>query len=171
MTDLSEKGIESLNVWRQAVEYVVQVNKKVLFLLPVDERYALVAQLRRSAESVSANIAEGYGRFYYQEGIRFCYTARGSLEESYSHLKVAYKLGYLPEELFKEFVVKTEELRKLLNGYIAFLKRSKRGVDEPGNYVIRENSIYYEMDDDDDRAVNLEPSEDDPSPVQSVTNP
>ena len=171
MTDLSEKGIESLNVWRQAVEYVVQINKKVLILLPSDERYALAAQLRRSAESVSANIAEGYGRFYYQEGIRFCYIARGSLEESYSHLKVACKSGYLPEELFKEFAVKTEELRKLLNGYIAFLKRSKRGLDEPGNYAIRENSINYEMDADDDPAVDLERSAEDSSPGQPVTNP
>ena len=169
MNEQGDKGIESLLVRRQAIEYAVQISNKVLSLLPSVERYALAAQLGRSAQSVSANIAEGYGRYYYQEGIRFCYIARESLEESYSHLTLACKMGYLPEELFHEFAFKTQELRKLLNGYIAFLKRGKRGVDEPGNHAIREGLISHDIDDDHDPTIDFDWSQCGPIPDQPVT--
>jgi hypothetical protein len=74
----SEKGLGSLKLWQRAVELAEYIHKTVLPALPADEKWCLTQQLRRSAQSVPANIAEGYGRFYYQEGIRFCYIARGS---------------------------------------------------------------------------------------------
>jgi four helix bundle protein len=93
---------------------------------------------------VPANIAEGYGRFYYQENVRFCYIARGSLEETFSHLVLAKRLDYLPESKFNEINTEIQELRRMLNGYIAFLKRSKRGANEPGaNRSVREAPIPY----------------------------
>ena len=168
MNDPGDKGIESLLVWRKAIEYALQISEKVLSLLPPIERYALADQLRRSAQSVPANIAEGYGRYYYQEGIRFCYIARGSLEESYSHLTLARKMGYLNEELFHEFATNTQELRKMLNGYIAFLKRSKRGMDEPGNYAIREGSMGDIIDDDHNPGIDFDRIEYGPDHDQPV---
>lgn len=45
------------------------------------EKYELVSQMRRASRSVTHNIAEGYGRFHYQENIRFCRISRGSLHE------------------------------------------------------------------------------------------
>jgi len=81
----SENGLGTLKLWQRAVEFAEHIHKMVLPALPVDEKWCLTQQLRRSAQSIPANIAEGYGRFYYQEGIRFCYIARGSLEETYSH--------------------------------------------------------------------------------------
>lgn len=91
--------------------------------------------------SVSANIAEGYGRFYYQDNIRFCYNARPSLEETLSHLVFACEAGLIPEELYKELEREGDEIDKLLNGYIGYLKKSKKGANEPGaNYAIREET-------------------------------
>ncbi len=155
MADQNEKGLESLLVWHKSIDFAIHVSKGVLPLLPSTEKFALESQLRRSVQSIPANIAEGYGRYYYQDSIRFCYIARGSIEESYSHLILVCKLGYLPDELFHELSIKTQELRKLLNGYIAFLKRSKRGDNEPGNYHVRESSNVEDFNQaaDDDQSI------------------
>ena len=84
-----DKGLETLLVWQKSLAFTIEVCKTILPKLPVQEKWSLVDQLRRSAQSIPANIAEGYGRFYFQESIRFCYIARGSLEETFSHLTLA----------------------------------------------------------------------------------
>ena len=91
--------------------------------LPREEEYRLKDQIIRSSRSVTANIAEGYGRHHHQENIQFCRTARGSLTETLDHLLVALDDEYLTDE---EFTVKRgllENTHKVLNGYIAYLKR------------------------------------------------
>ncbi|MFN3491622.1 MAG: four helix bundle protein, partial [Anaerolineales bacterium] len=101
----------------------------------------------RSSLSISANIAEGYGRFYYQDNVRFCYIARGSLEETLSHLSFAFEAKYIPENLFQQFESEGNEIDKMLNGYIAYLKKSKQGANEPGaNTSIREDQSPYFTD-------------------------
>ncbi len=75
-----EKGLDTLQVRLRAVTLSVKVCQQILPLLPTEEKWALTAQLRRSVQSVPANIAEGYGRYYYQEG----YVFATSLE---AHLK------------------------------------------------------------------------------------
>jgi four helix bundle protein len=136
-----DKGLETLQVWQKSLTFAAEVCKVILPKLPVQEKWPLVDQLRRSAQSIPANIAEGYGRFYFQESIRFCYIARGSLEETFSHLALARKLDYLDEETYKQFNGQIVELRRMISGYIAFLKESKRGASEPGaNHIIREDA-------------------------------
>jgi four helix bundle protein len=127
-----EKGLEGLQVWQRALAFAGFIAREVLPLLPEDEKWALTNQLRRSAQSIPANIAEGYGRYYYQEGVRFCYLARGSLEETFSHLALAKELDYISTEIFEHTLSDIKELRRMLSGYIAYLKRSKRGANEPG---------------------------------------
>lgn len=83
MVKTEDKGLETLQVWQRAMAFAVKVYRQVLPSLPSQEKWSLVDQLRRSVQSIPANIAEGYGRFYYQESIRFCYIARGSLEETF----------------------------------------------------------------------------------------
>ena len=78
---MSIKGLERLETWKKSRDFALSVYKEVLPLLPLEEKWGLNQQIRRSAQSVPANIAEGYGRYYYQENVRFCYVARGSLEE------------------------------------------------------------------------------------------
>jgi four helix bundle protein len=127
-----EKGLESLQLWQRSLEFSVIVCKHIIPLLPQEEKWALSSQLRRAVQSIPANIAESYGRYHYQDAIRFCYIARGSLEETFSQLMLAIKLGYLGEVQKDSLVGEIIELRKMLNGYISFLKRSKRGATEPG---------------------------------------
>jgi four helix bundle protein len=142
---MSIKSLETLEVWKKAKEFSLRVYREVLPLLPSEEKWNLNQQLRRSSSSVPANIAEGYGRFYYQEIIRFCYIARGSLEETLSHLVLCFELKYIPKELFGTLEQDGEKLTQLLNGYVGYLKRSKQGQNEPGaNHAIHEDIIPYE---------------------------
>ena len=55
----------------------------------------LIDQVIRSSRSITANIAEGHGRYHYQENIQFCRTARGSLTESLDHLICALDEGFI----------------------------------------------------------------------------
>jgi four helix bundle protein len=145
----SDKGLETLQVWQKSLAFAVDVCKTILPKFPVQEKWSLIDQLRRSVQSIPANIAEGYGRFYFQESVRFCYIARGSLEETFSHLTLAYKLGYLNDETYKELNVQIIELRRMINGYITFLKESKRGASEPGaDRHVRENAPTYIINDE-----------------------
>ena len=146
---MSISGLEKLDAWCKARDFAVRINKEVLPLLPPEEKWSLNQQLRRSSQSVPANIAEGHGRFYFQENVRFCYIARGSLEETLSHIVYAQKVGYISETLYKSFAVDGENLNRLINGYIGFLKRSKQGANEPGaNYSVHEMSPDYTIEDD-----------------------
>ena len=88
---MSVQGLRRLKVWVRAKDFALKIYEQVLPLLPSEEKWNLNQQLRRSSLSVSANIAEGYGRFYYQDNVRFCYLARGSLEETLSHLVFAFE--------------------------------------------------------------------------------
>ncbi len=145
---MSISGLEKLDVWNKAQAFAVRVHKEILPILPVEEKYALSQQIRRSSQSIPANIAEGHGRFYFQDNVRFCYIARGSLEETLSHIVYAYEVNYLSETLYKNFVVDGENLNRLINGYIGFLKKSKQGANEPGaNYTVRETSADYTIND------------------------
>lgn len=141
---MSVQGLRRLQVWIRAKDFALKIYRQVLPLLPSEEKWGLNQQLRRSALSIPANIAEGHGRFYFQDNVRFCYNARGSLEETLSHVVFAYEAGYIPEALFKELESEGEEIDKMLNGYISYLKRSKKGVGEPGeNHVAREEPGPY----------------------------
>ena len=142
-----EKGLETLQVWKKAMSFTIEIQQQILPSLPGEEKWALGAQLRRSAQSIPANIAEGYGRYYYQEGVRFCYVARGSLEETFTHISLAHELGYISQDAFNKFNGAIQDIRRLLNGYIIFLKKSKRGENEPGTtHRIQDGSIRYFLD-------------------------
>lgn len=144
---MSVKSLETLEVWKKAKEFCLRNYREVLPLLPSEEKWNLSQQIRRSSSNIPANIAEGYGRFYYQEIIRFCYIARGSLEETLSHLVLCAELKYLPKPLFESLEQDGEKLTQLINGYIGYLKRSKQGQNEPGaSHIAREGESPYITD-------------------------
>ena len=141
---MSVSSLKRLQVWVRAKDFAVKIYKSVLPILPPEEKWNLGQQLRRSSLSISANIAEGYGRFYYQDNVRFCYIARGSLEETLSHLVFAFEVDFIPEAIYKALESEGEEIDKMLNGYIAYLKKSKQGEHEPGvDRIIREDPEPY----------------------------
>jgi len=79
----------------------------------------------RASRSVTANIAEGHGRYHYQENIQFCRQARGSLYELLDHLTVASDEKYISDAYFDTLKDKTLTIVKMLNGYISYLKKRK----------------------------------------------
>jgi four helix bundle protein len=141
---MSVEGLQRLEVWRRGKDFALLIYRDVLPLLPPEEKWNLNSQIRRSSLSISANIAEGYGRFYYQDNVRFCYNARGSLEETLYHLIFSFEAKYISETLYKELSTEGDEIDRMLNGYIAYLKRSKQGATEPGSaHDIHEISEPY----------------------------
>ena len=113
-----------LEVWKKA-----RVFRNDMYSLqknfPKDEKYKLSDQLIRASRSITANIAEGHGRYHYQENIQFCRIARGSLSECLDHLICAYDCGFITKESWVEYKNQIDQIKKILNGYIAFLKRKK----------------------------------------------
>ena len=123
-----EKSLGNLKLWVEAKNLTVDICKFLLPKLPEKERFALASQLRRSAQSIPANIAEAYGRYGYQDAIRFCYIARGSLEETRSHLFVAVELNYISEAELADLIGRLDNVARLLNGYIRYLYTLRQGM-------------------------------------------
>lgn len=94
-------------------------------IFPNDEKYRLADQIIRSSRSIGNNIAEGHGRFHYQDNIRFCVLARGSLSETLDHLIIALDEKIIDENTFKSFEAEYDNCLKLLNGYIHYLRKKK----------------------------------------------
>ena len=130
MMTKGRQGLETLEIWQKAMDYAVDVCQNVLPMLPVEEKWALSSQLRRAVQSIPANIAEGYGRYNYQETIHFCYIARGSMAETKTHLVLALRLGYADSTMIQPYLNRLTELGKMLHGYISHLRKQKSIVKE-----------------------------------------
>jgi four helix bundle protein len=104
-------------IWQAARELrrdVYEISKG----FPKNETFGLGSQIKRAAISITANIAEGFGRFSYQENIQFCRQSRGSVYELRDHLIAATDEGYISKDQFEALNKKTISVTKLLNGYI-----------------------------------------------------
>ncbi|OGH79523.1 MAG: hypothetical protein A2469_02350 [Candidatus Magasanikbacteria bacterium RIFOXYC2_FULL_40_16] len=106
-----------LNAWQKNHEFVKLVYK-VTQNFPTGEQFGLTNQLRRSASSITANIAEGYGRYHLKDKIKFYYQARGSNTESQNHIILAFELNYLSEEDYNKLKIVVFEGYKLICGLI-----------------------------------------------------
>ncbi|HET8866140.1 MAG TPA: four helix bundle protein [Gracilimonas sp.] len=118
--------LSELESWKSARELRQMVSNLVKHF-PKDEKFRLKDQIIRSSRSVPANIAEGFGRYHYQENIQFCRMARGSLYETQEHLVCALDEGFIQKEVFDKLNDQILQCLKILNGYIAYLKKSKQG--------------------------------------------
>lgn len=132
------ESFQDLEVWKESRLLRKRVSKFV-DTLPKEEKYRLTDQLLRASRSVTANIAEGYGRFHFQENIQYSRQARGSLYEILDHFIVALDEGWLTKKGYDSLREQTFICIKLVNGYIGYLKRSKTDS-------IREPEIKYEAD-------------------------
>jgi four helix bundle protein len=89
---------------------------------PGEEKFRLTDQIIRSARSVNSSIAEGHGRYTFPDRIHFCIIAGGSLAETYNHLIDAYDCTYITLEQLTELKNEINEVEKILNGYINWLR-------------------------------------------------
>jgi four helix bundle protein len=114
---------EKLEVWRKAVEYADLIDE-VTKSFPSDERFGLTTQLRRSAVSVSSNIAEGSSRSSGIDLACFIQIAYGSLLESVSELEIAKKQRLLNAEMFERAYNHAENLARMPSGFRRTLKKN-----------------------------------------------
>ena len=116
-----------LEAWQRCRE----IRKKVWTLtrkFPPEEKYRLTDQMVRSSRSATNCIAEGYGRFHFQENIQFCRHARGSLYELIDHVLVAEECRYMTKSEARELIEEIEAAIRVLNGYIRYLRKRKASV-------------------------------------------
>jgi len=105
------------------------------------ERDTVGKQLVRAADSIAANIAEGYGRFHFKENRYFNFIARGSLFETKTWLVKANKRDLITHEEFSVLKVEMNELGKLLNGYIKKIGK-ENVVGEPESVYLPKTSVF-----------------------------
>jgi len=122
------KSFEDLECWKAARELGEFVVTKVLPILPKDEKYRLADQMLRAARSITANIAEGYGRFHYLDSSKFLSNARGSLYELLDHLITAEAEKLIPGGLLQDGRELVDRAVRLLNGYLRYLKGKASGL-------------------------------------------
>jgi len=113
------KSYIELDVWKSA-RFLAKEIYTITSLFPKEEQYGLISQMRRCAVSIPSNIAEGCGRNYPKDSIQFFFIARGSVYELETQLYLSFDLGYIDENSLKEFLLKIEVSRKLLNGFIKY---------------------------------------------------
>lgn len=113
-----------LNAWKEARSFRLAL-MEIVQLFPKTEEYRLKDQIIRASRSITNNIAEGHGRFHFQENIQFCRSSRGSLTEIKDHLIIALECNYISDEQFEELMVQYEKCIRILNGFINHPKRAK----------------------------------------------
>ena len=122
------RTFQDLEVWQVGREVRVRLYI-VANRLPDSERYNLASQIRRAAVSLTANVAEGYGRFHFKENIQYCRIARGSAYELMDHLITCQDERYLAKEEVEALHRELLTFVRLLNGYIRSIGTSKRTDD------------------------------------------
>ncbi|MFA4834349.1 MAG: four helix bundle protein [Patescibacteria group bacterium] len=123
MEGISQKqhSFEDIKAWQLARDFRENIYK-ITRIFPKEELYCLTAQMRRAVISITSNIAEGYGRYNFQENIQFCRMARGSLIEVLDQLYVALDENYINREEFNNLYNKGKNIERAINGYLGFLK-------------------------------------------------
>ncbi len=117
------RDFTTLEAWKKARNVKLFFYNKILPYLPEKEKYNLDLQIRKASVSTTANIAEGYGRYHYQEGMQFYRISRGSLYELKDHLISCLDFMYIEKDIFREGNDLIEIAKKTLNGYINFVKK------------------------------------------------
>ena len=118
-------SFENLEAYKVAKDLVVEIYK-LQKTFPREELFALGDQIRRSASSITSNIAEGSGRNSYKEKIHYLEIAFGSMTESFSQLQIAVELGYISND-------DIESLRPQFNRVAALLSLLKRSYEKSLN--------------------------------------
>ena len=112
---------EKLTVWQDAMDLVTEIYQATK-VFPREEQFGLISQLRRAVVSISANIAEGRGRYHRKEFIQFLYMARGSLYETITLIKAAHNLQHLPSKEHESLLTQCQRVGSKLSGLINALK-------------------------------------------------
>lgn len=122
----SIQSYRDLQVWQQAMD-LAELCYQSTRRFPKDELYGAVGQVRRSAASVPANIAEGYGRESRGEFIQFLRIAQGSLKELETHILLCQRVGLAGADSFDTILSRCGAVGKMLHALIRSLQSKARG--------------------------------------------
>lgn len=111
------KSFTDTTVWQKAHQITLFIYD-FTSSFPKEEVYNLTSQMRRSALSIEANIAEAFGRYHYLDKTKFYLNARGSLEELNSHCITATDLKFVSENNYQEILQKIDAVRSEINKVI-----------------------------------------------------
>ena len=126
------RSFEELECWKAFTEvrrFITQLVKTY----PKEKKFGLAGDMKRAARSTTHNIAEGFGRYHFQENIQFCRVSRGSLCELIDQLITSKDEGFITDADYKIGRELISRALPLLNGYINYLSRQKdefRSTDE-----------------------------------------
>ena len=118
---MAGKDHRELIVWQKAMQLTIDVYN-LIRQLPLEEKYALSDQMRRSALSIPSNIVEGNARESNRDTNHFLYIAQGSRAELETQLELCLRIGYLSESQIKEPLDLSKEVGRMLAGLIKSLK-------------------------------------------------
>lgn len=122
------QNFRKLQVWERAHELVLEIYDATN-LIQARKYPGLVAQLRRSAASVPANIAEGCGHATQRELARFLQMALASAHETHYHLQLAHDLDMLHGPVFAKLDARTEQVKQMLSGLMRKVRaKTKEGA-------------------------------------------
>ncbi len=117
----SLQSFEELDCYKECRTLRIQISEVLQW--PSEEKYRLSDQILRSSRSVTAIIAEGFGRHHHQENLQYCRQARGSLTETLEHLITAKDEKWISDDGFVSPREQLELSWKLLNGYTDYLQK------------------------------------------------
>jgi len=123
----SYRSFEELDCWKACTD-VRRFVTELLKSFPKEEKFALVDDMKRAARSTTHNIAEGFGRFHYQENIQFCRHSRGSLHELIDQLITSKDEGFIQNNDYLKGRELISKALALLNGYINYLSKQKERI-------------------------------------------
>ena len=129
---MNYKGYKDLECYIKARELRIFISDLVK-KFPSHEKFLLTTQIVDCSRSVSRNIAEGYGRYTFTDTRHFFIISRGSTTETMEQLATAFDEKYITEEELRAGEDKCEQVFKLINGYIAYLDKSKKQVVQYSN--------------------------------------
>lgn len=111
---------ENLEVWKKAIDFIVLIYQ-FTETFPKEERFGLVAQLRRAAVNIAAKIADGAARNVVRDKLYCINLAQSSTSEVETELVVSNRLDYLSAEDFEMLMSKAEELGKMMYGWTKYI--------------------------------------------------
>jgi len=109
--------LEELNVYKMSMEIAERIWEIVL-KWDYFQKDTMGKQLVRAADSIAANLSEGFGRYHYKENVNFSYYSRGSLFETKTWLTKAHNRNLITDESFETFNTEIDTIGIKLNNYI-----------------------------------------------------
>ncbi|OAQ40253.1 four helix bundle protein [Pedobacter psychrophilus] len=125
---MSFNSLEDLEVYKRAFALSDEVWKEVGLWKDFFVRDTIGKQLVRAADSIDANIAEGYGRFHYKENKNFCYYSRGSLLETKGFIHKCKNRELINREKADQLINEIDQIHKMLNAYISYIGKKKQEI-------------------------------------------